>query len=50
MLSDEVIERTKALVPHLVHEVVEDTNHYTICLGERGARRIADHLCDRVTL
>jgi pimeloyl-ACP methyl ester carboxylesterase len=47
-LSDELVDQWTAVVPQLIDEVVDDTNHYTICLGERGSRRIADHVCGRV--
>jgi pimeloyl-ACP methyl ester carboxylesterase len=46
-LPDELVDRWRAVVPQLVDEVVDDTNHYTICLGDRGARRIAEHVCGR---
>jgi pimeloyl-ACP methyl ester carboxylesterase len=47
-LPDEMVDQWRAAVPQLVDEVVDDTNHYSICLGERGARRIAEHVCGRV--
>jgi pimeloyl-ACP methyl ester carboxylesterase len=46
-LPDEMVDQWRAVVPQLVDEV-DDTNHYSICLGERGARRIAEHVCGRV--
>jgi pimeloyl-ACP methyl ester carboxylesterase len=47
-IPDEMVERWRAAVAQLVDEVVDDTNHYSICLGDRGARRIAEHVCGRV--
>jgi hypothetical protein len=32
------------VVPRFADEVVDDTNHYTIAFGERGAKTIADHV------
>jgi pimeloyl-ACP methyl ester carboxylesterase len=45
--SDAYVARWRAEVPQLVDEVVDDTNHYTICLGDRGSRRIAAHASGR---
>lgn len=41
-LPDALVERWQAVVPQLVDEIVDDTNHYSICLGDRGSRRIAE--------
>jgi len=29
-----------------VDEVVDDTNHYTICFGERGAKVVAERIAN----
>jgi pimeloyl-ACP methyl ester carboxylesterase len=47
-LPGDMVDGWRAVVPQLVDEVVDDTNHYSICLGDRGARRIAEHVCGRV--
>jgi pimeloyl-ACP methyl ester carboxylesterase len=41
---DELVAQWKARVPQLEDELVEDTNHYTIVFGERGAKIIAEHV------
>lgn len=41
-VPDALVEQWAAVVPQLVDEIVDDTNHYSICLGDRGARRIAE--------
>jgi len=42
MLPDELVARQGALVADLTDRVVDDTTHYTIALGERGAQFVAD--------
>jgi pimeloyl-ACP methyl ester carboxylesterase len=42
LLPDELVAREGALVADLTDRVVDDTTHYTIALGERGARTVAD--------
>jgi len=42
LIPDELVERWRQVVPQLIDEVVEDTNHYTILFAERGARVIAE--------
>ena len=44
LYPDEVVEPWRAVVPRLADEVVDDTNHYTIAFGDRGAKTIADHV------
>ena len=41
---DELVAQWREKVPQLKDEVVEDTNHYTIVFGERGAKTIAEHV------
>jgi pimeloyl-ACP methyl ester carboxylesterase len=40
----ELIDHWKSVLPNLTAEVVPDTNHYVIAMGERGARIIAARL------
>ena len=44
LYPDEVVEPWRAVVPRFADEVVDDTNHYTIAFGERGAKTVADHV------
>ncbi|HWB70842.1 MAG TPA: alpha/beta fold hydrolase [Egibacteraceae bacterium] len=44
LLADEVVERYQAVLPQLTDQVVADTNHYTLTLGERGAEALAAHV------
>lgn len=44
LYPDEVVQPWRAVVPRFADEVVDDTNHYTIAFGERGAKTIADHM------
>ena len=44
MLPDELVERWREVVPQLTDEVVDDTNHYSIIFGERGAKTIAERV------
>jgi pimeloyl-ACP methyl ester carboxylesterase len=46
LLPDEVVESWREQIPQLTDEVVEDTNHYTIVFGERGAQAIADRVAN----
>ena len=41
LIPDEVVAGWRGRVPLLSDEVVDDTNHYTLMLGERGANVIA---------
>jgi lipase len=41
LLPDAVVEHWQRIVPTLTDEVIADTNHYTLMLGEHGARAIA---------
>ena len=44
LYPDEVVEPWRAVVPRFADEVLDDTNHYTIAFGERGAKTVADHV------
>jgi pimeloyl-ACP methyl ester carboxylesterase len=44
LYPEEVVAPWRAVVPRFADEVVDDTNHYTIAFGERGAKTIADHV------
>lgn len=44
LFGDELVAREGAHVPQLVDEVVPDTTHYTIALGQAGAVAVADHI------
>jgi pimeloyl-ACP methyl ester carboxylesterase len=41
LLPDSVLDTWQAVLPQLEDEVIEDTNHYTIMFGQRGAQAIA---------
>ena len=41
LIPDEVVADWRSRLPELTDEVVDDTNHYTLMLGERGASLIA---------
>ncbi len=45
LYPDDAIAVWQAELPQLVDEVVEDTNHYTIVFGKRGAALIAARAC-----
>jgi pimeloyl-ACP methyl ester carboxylesterase len=47
LIADEVVDRWRSVLPELVDEVVPDSNHYSLMLGERGARIIADRASTR---
>lgn len=53
LLPDELVLREGALIADLTDRVIDDTTHYTIALGERGAQIVADAIvewaeaCDR---
>ncbi|MGO8875929.1 MAG: alpha/beta hydrolase [Acidimicrobiales bacterium] len=44
LYSDEVVEQWRRLLGEFNDEVVEDTNHYTLMFGERGAATLAAHV------
>jgi pimeloyl-ACP methyl ester carboxylesterase len=42
LVSDDLVATWRRVVRQLTDEVVEDTNHYTIMFGERGAKAVAE--------
>ena len=46
LLPDDLVAREGALVPDLTDRVVDDTTHYTIALGPRGASEVADAIVE----
>lgn len=44
LYPDEVVARFQSALPNLADEVVADTNHYTLMLGERGVDRLGAHV------
>ena len=42
LYPDEVVAPWRAVIADFTDEVVDDTNHYTIAFGERGAKTIAE--------
>jgi pimeloyl-ACP methyl ester carboxylesterase len=47
LLPDEVVDQWRGVLPQLVDEVVDDTNHYTIAFGERGSKLVAERVAAR---
>lgn len=48
LIPDAAVEQMRAFLPQVEDEMIPDTTHYTIVLGERGASRVAD-LIDEFT-
>jgi pimeloyl-ACP methyl ester carboxylesterase len=46
LLPDFVVDTWRSQIPQLIDEVVDDTNHYTICFGERGAKVVAERVAN----
>jgi pimeloyl-ACP methyl ester carboxylesterase len=46
LIPDEVVRHWQRELPNLRAEVVNDVNHYTLVLGERGAAEVARALSD----
>ncbi len=44
LYPDDVVERWARRLPRLSEEMVEDTNHYTLMFGARGAQALARHV------
>ncbi|MHB8329997.1 MAG: alpha/beta fold hydrolase [Acidimicrobiales bacterium] len=44
LLADDVVTRWRESVADFSDQIVPDTNHYTLMLGERGAKLIADRI------
>jgi len=47
MLPESAVAPWRQLLDDFADEVVDDTNHYTLMLGDRGARRIAQVVDDK---
>ena len=41
LIPGELVRSWHAQVPQLTHELVDDTNHYSIVFGEGGAKTVA---------
>ena len=48
VIPEELVEPWREKIPQLEDEVIEDTNHYSIVLGERGAQAIVDRVQETV--
>jgi pimeloyl-ACP methyl ester carboxylesterase len=46
LIPDAAVEEMRAFLPNLQDEMIPDTTHYTIVLGERGASRVADVIAE----
>ena len=46
LLPDDLVAREGAAVPDLTDRVIDDTTHYTIALGHRGATVVADAIVE----
>ena len=44
LMPEELVAVWRERIPQLEDEVIEDTNHYSICLGDRGAQAIVDRV------
>lgn len=44
VLPEELVAPWRERIPQLEDEVIDDTNHYSIVLGERGAQAIVDRV------
>jgi pimeloyl-ACP methyl ester carboxylesterase len=44
LYPDEVVEKWRSLLGEFTDEIVEDTNHYTLMFGERGAATLAGYV------
>lgn len=47
LLPEEAVAEARAALPHLVDVCVPDTNHWLLCLGDRGAGVIAERIAAR---
>jgi lipase len=47
-VADSAVDEWRSILPELTEETVPDTNHYTLLLGDEGARRIAERILERV--
>jgi pimeloyl-ACP methyl ester carboxylesterase len=46
LIPDAAVEEMRAFLPNIQDEMIPDTTHYTIVLGERGASRVADVIAE----
>jgi hypothetical protein len=46
LLPDFVVDQWRPEMPTLVDEIVDDTNHYTVCFGDRGAKVVAERIAN----
>lgn len=46
LIPDAAVAQMRAFLPQVEDEMIPDTTHYTIVLGERGASRVADLIDD----
>ena len=49
LLPPEVINEVVPTLPHVEARLVDDTNHYSLVLTERGARAVAEAVADHVS-
>ncbi|HVL81598.1 MAG TPA: alpha/beta hydrolase [Actinomycetota bacterium] len=47
-IPDELVADMRAAIPHLRDEMVEDVNHYTLAMGERGAAHVAQRVVEEL--
>ena len=45
-VADRVVDEWRSILPELTDEMVPDTNHYTLLLGDRGSKRIAQRILE----
>lgn len=45
-VPDRAVDEWRAVLPDLTEEMVADTNHYTLLLGDKGADRIAQRILE----
>ena len=44
LIPDGVVAEWRAILPQFTEQVIPDTNHYTILLGDKGSRGVAEHV------
>jgi pimeloyl-ACP methyl ester carboxylesterase len=44
LYPEDVVSPWRAVVAQFADEIVDDTNHYTIAFGDRGAKTVAEHV------
>jgi lipase len=45
-VADRVVDEWRSILPGLAEEMVPDTNHYTLLLGDEGSNRIAQRILE----